>query len=77
MSTRTITINTCDRCGSEHDMGKYTQGNEWGQLSLSWTGDKGGRTWAGDAGGVNLQGKAWLCRGCTDAFLSFMEGVEQ
>lgn len=72
MATITSVINVCDRCGSRHDTAKYMADNEWGQLNLSWIGDKGGRSWQGDAGGVNLKGKAWLCMKCTDAFFAFM-----
>lgn len=72
MTTITKTINVCDRCGHQQDMGTYMAGNHWGQCSVGWLGDKGGRSWQGDAGGVNLKGKAWLCETCTDAFLEFM-----
>jgi hypothetical protein len=73
--TQTITICTCDRCGAQHKEADYMSGNQWGQLSLSWTGDKGGRAYDGSAGGINLLGKAWLCLSCTDAFFEFMEPV--
>ena len=73
MSAITTVINVCDRCGSQHDASRYMSGGSWGQLTVGWKGDKGGRTMQGDAGGVNLAGHAWLCEKCTDAFLEFME----
>lgn len=69
----TITICVCDRCGSQHNEADYMKGSEWGQLAISWKGDKGGRSWQGDAGGISLAGLAWLCLPCTDAFLEFMK----
>jgi len=77
MATETTTTLICDRCGSRHDQARYMAGNSWAQLNLTWRGDKGGRTWQGDAGGVNLEGKAWLCAPCVDAFLGFMGSNEQ
>jgi hypothetical protein len=70
----TIIINTCDRCGSEHNEADYMKGCQWGQLNLTWHGDTGGRSWSGDAGGVNIKGKAWLCLPCTELFLKFIKG---
>lgn len=73
MSIETIITLICDRCGSRHDKASYMAGNSWGQLNLTWQGDKGGRTWDGSAAGVELKGKAWLCEPCTDAFLNFIK----
>lgn len=72
MATETTTTLICDRCGSRHDQARYMAGNSWAQLNLAWRGDKGGRTCQGDAGGVNIEGKAWLCEPCVDAFVAFM-----
>lgn len=72
MAQITTVINVCDRCGSQHDKAKYMSGSIWGQLNVAWHGDKGGRAYDGSAGGMNLKGKAWLCRVCTDEFLAFM-----
>lgn len=75
MATKTITINICDRCGSEHDHADYMKGNQWGQMNVAWKGDTGGRAYDGAAGGLNHEGKAWLCMPCTDEFLTFMKGA--
>ncbi len=75
MGTRTITINVCDRCGTEQDMADYTKGASWGQLSLEWKGDRGGRTHDGAAAGTNLAGKVWLCLKCTNQFCDFMRNA--
>ena len=72
MAVETTTTLICDRCGSRHDQASYMAGSSWGQLNLTWNGDKGGRSWQGDAGGITLKGKAWLCEPCTDGFLEFM-----
>lgn len=73
MATETTITQICDRCGSRHDKAGYMAGNSWGQMSLTWKGDKGGRAWDGAAGGVTLKGQAWLCEPCTDAFLIFIK----
>lgn len=73
MAQITTVINVCDRCGSQHNAAEYMAGNVWGQLNIGWRGDKGGWSWDGAGGGVNLQGKAWLCRVCTEDFLEFMK----
>lgn len=72
MATETIIINVCDRCGSRHVAADYTKGSSWGQLTISWFGDMGGRAYDGAAGGCDLKGKAWICHPCTEAFLAFM-----
>jgi hypothetical protein len=73
MATITMTkvVTVCDRCGSQHDMANYTSGSSWGQCTVSWAGDKGGRSVQGDIGGINLKGEMWLCETCTEAFLQF------
>lgn len=72
MAVETVTTNICDRCGSRHNAAEYMSGNEWGQTTVQWSGDTGGRSWSGDAGGTSHKGKAWLCLFCTQAFLAFM-----
>lgn len=72
MAVETVTTMVCDRCGSRHDNSKYMAGSSWGQLSVKWSGDKGGRAYDGAAGGISLKGEAWLCQQCTDGFLGFM-----
>lgn len=71
--THTITINVCDRCGSEHNQADYMKGNQWGQMNVGWRGDIGGRAYDGSAGGNTIEGKAWLCLPCTEGFLAFMQ----
>lgn len=73
MAQITTVINVCDRCGSQHNAAEYMKGHVWGQLTVAWKGDKGGRAYDGAAGGLNLEGKAWLCRVCTDDFLDFIK----
>ena len=73
MAQITTVINVCDRCGSQHNAADYMKGSVWGQLTVTWKGDKGGRAYDGAAGGLNLEGKAWLCRICTDDFLDFIK----
>lgn len=77
MSTITTVINVCDRCGSQHNAADYMKGNEWGHLSVAWSGDKGGRSYQGDAAGFNIKGKAWLCLPCTNAFEAFMKPTQR
>ncbi len=77
MATKTIVINICDRCGSQHPASDYSNGNSWAQMNLSWLGDKGGRSYDGAAGGIELKGKAWLCEPCTNAFLDFIKPRRQ
>lgn len=74
MATKTITINVCDRCGSEHNAADYMSGNAWGQMTINYQGDTGGRAYDGAAGGLNHKGTKWLCMTCTDAFFNFMGG---
>ena len=74
MATKTIIINTCDRCGHEQDMSKYTDGNEWGSARIAWSWDSGGRAYDGAAGGVSDKGASWLCMPCAAAFRKFMRG---
>ncbi len=76
MATETTVINICDRCGSRHDRAQYMAGNSWGQMTVQWHGDKGGRAYDGAAGGFTLKGSAWLCAPCTDAFLAFLKPSE-
>lgn len=71
MATETTVVNVCDRCGSRNNRDDYMKGNSWGQLTVTWSGDRGGRTYDGTAGGITLKGKAWLCESCTEEFLSF------
>lgn len=72
MATETTITQICDKCGSRHDKARYMAGNTWGQMTLTWRGDKGGRTWDGTAAGVEIKGSAWLCDYCADAFLKFI-----
>lgn len=72
MSTETITYLICDRCGSRHNQADYMRGNAWGQVTLEWHGDNGGRTYDGAAAGHNLKGTAWLCMECANAFEYFI-----
>lgn len=77
MATETTTIDICDRCGSRHTRSYYMSGNSWGQLTLAWSGDMGGRAWDGAAGGTSLKGQAWLCLQCAHDFLHFMRPVHR
>jgi hypothetical protein len=74
VATKTITINVCDRCGAESDAADYMAGNAWGQMTIDYHGDTGGRAYDGAAAGLNHKGKKWLCMACTDEFLTFMRG---
>lgn len=76
MASRTIQINTCDRCGHEQDMSTYMSGNEWGKADLSFSWEYGGRAYDGSAGGVSGKEKMWLCLQCTQAFREFLEAKE-
>lgn len=73
MATETVVTMICDRCGGRHDKAAYMTGNSWGQMTMQWSGDKGGRAYDGAASGINIKGSAWLCESCTDAFLDFMK----
>jgi len=73
MGVETTTVNICDRCGSRHNAADYMAGNSWGQLTLKWHGDIGGRAYDGAAGGANIKGTAWICHPCTEAFLAFLK----
>lgn len=74
MATKTIVIDTCDRCGFEQNRADYYSGSVWGQVKIKYKGDHGGRSWAGDAGGISTEGNVWLCRQCAEDFYKFLEG---
>lgn len=76
MATKSIVIDVCDRCGSEHNRADYMKSNEWGQVNVNWNGDMGGRDYLGNGAQVKTEGKAWLCRICANDFYVFMQGVK-
>lgn len=71
MATETVVTLICDRCGHRQNKNDYCRGNSWGQLTLTWNGDQGGRSSQGDSAGITIKGDAYLCERCTESFLEW------
>lgn len=74
ITTKTVTVCTCDRCGAVRDEEKEFADGVSGEMKLKYSGHTGGRSWQGDWGGTNHNGEAWLCQSCAREFLDFMRG---
>ncbi len=65
MGIQTVTIKTCDRCGSRiHELSK--EHPIAGELVVTWKGHYSAYTVQGDAGGMNIKGAALLCHSCAE-----------